>query len=144
MNGVPRSSDVVDAVEELVAGYAARRGTVLLRADDVARATSLIGDGIAASGIAEALDALQARRAIVVSEPGAWAAAGEAIAAQLRDAGSDGRCRHAAPGRGGQAAVGASRPRRATSPRLRVERGEPLVAIGGGALGDTAGFIAAT
>ena len=28
--------------------------------------------------------------------------------------------------------------------RLRVERGEPLVAIGGGALGDTAGFLAAT
>ena len=28
--------------------------------------------------------------------------------------------------------------------RLRVERGEPLVAIGGGALGDAAGFLAAT
>ena len=26
---------------------------------------------------------------------------------------------------------------------LRVERGEPLVAIGGGALGDSAGFLAA-
>ena len=28
--------------------------------------------------------------------------------------------------------------------RLRVERSEPLVAIGGGALGDAAGFLAAT
>ena len=28
--------------------------------------------------------------------------------------------------------------------RLRVERGEPLVAVGGGALGDAAGFLAAT
>jgi 3-dehydroquinate synthase len=28
--------------------------------------------------------------------------------------------------------------------RLRVERGEPIVAVGGGALGDTAGFLAAT
>ncbi len=28
--------------------------------------------------------------------------------------------------------------------RLRVERGDPIVAIGGGALGDTAGFLAAT
>jgi 3-dehydroquinate synthetase len=28
--------------------------------------------------------------------------------------------------------------------RLRVERGEPLIAVGGGALGDAAGFLAAT
>ena len=28
--------------------------------------------------------------------------------------------------------------------RLRAERGDPLVAIGGGALGDAAGFLAAT
>ena len=27
---------------------------------------------------------------------------------------------------------------------LRVERGEPIVAVGGGALGDAAGFLAAT
>ena len=47
-------------------------------------------------------------------------------------------------GRGGEAAGG----RRGRGARqlagLRAERGEPLVAIGGGALGDAAGFLAAT
>ena len=50
----------------------------------------------------------------------------------------------AAAGRGGQAPGGRSRRRRSELGRLRVERGEPLVAIGGGALGDAAGFLAAT
>ena len=55
-----------------------------------------------------------------------------------------GRAGPAAAGRGGEAAGGRSRTPPASSPRLRAERGEPLVAIGGGALGDAAGFLAAS
>ena len=58
--------------------------------------------------------------------------------------GLDGRAGHAPAGRGRQAARRSSSGRRASWRRLRVERGEPLVAIGGGALGDAAGFLAAT
>ena len=85
-----------------------------------------------------------ARRAILVSEPGAWAAVGERLAAALRARRLDGRDGHAARRARRPSAWRSSRRRRASSPRLRVERGEPLVAVGGGALGDAAGFLAAT
>ena len=48
-------------------------------------------------------------------------------------------CRRARPPSGSTS----WRPRPASWRRMRVERSEPLVAIGGGALGDTAGFLAA-
>ena len=54
-----------------------------------------------------------------------------------------GGARHAAAGRGGQAADVIEAAARDLA-RLRVERSEPLVAVGGGALGDAAGFLAAT
>jgi 3-dehydroquinate synthase len=78
-----------------------------------------------------------------VSEPGAWAAAGESIATGLRAAGWP--VEHLLLPQG-EAAKRLSVVEAAAGDlaRLRAERGEPLVAIGGGAVGDTAGFLAAT
>ena len=84
-----------------------------------------------------------ARRAILVSEPGAWAAAGASIAERLV---ADGWSIERVMLPQGEAAKRLSVVEDAARElaRLRVERGEPIVAIGGGALGDTAGFLAAT
>ena len=80
--------------------------------------------------------------AILVSEPGAWAAVGERLANGLRERGRE--VVHVLLPQGEAAkrlevVEGAAR----ELASLRVERSEPLVAIGGGALGDTAGFLAA-
>ena len=100
--------------------------------------------GIAADGVDEALRRLEARRAVLVSEPGAWArrrasARGDGLAAR----GLGGRDRQLPEGEAAKrlAVIEAAASELA---RLRVERDEPIVAIGGGALGDAAGFLAAT
>jgi len=144
LNGITEVPAVVDAVERLVgdAIVAPGAGTVLLRAD--ARIGSVVlGEGIAATEVGAALRRLEARRAILVSEPGAWAAAGETLAASLRGAGWP--VEHVRLPQG-EAAKRLAVVETAASElaRLRVERGEPIVAVGGGALGDTAGFLAAT
>jgi shikimate kinase/3-dehydroquinate synthase len=124
------------------AGGVVAAGDVLLRTDTrIGR--FLLGDGIAAAGVADALDALDARRAVVVSEPGAWDAAGVTIADGLR--------------RLGRPVVVVMLPNGEAAKRLpvieraadeladaRADRTDPIVAIGGGALGDAAGFLAAT
>ena len=117
-------------------------GTVLLRAE-TAIGRIVVGEGVAAAEVSAALRAADARRAILVSEPGAWAAAGEGLAAAL---GADGWTVERVMLPEGEAAKRLSVLETAASElaRLRAERGEPLVAIGGGALGDAAGFLAAT
>ena len=117
-------------------------GTVLLRADTPLGRYEA-GDGNAAAGVLAALASLEARRAILVSEPVAWEAAGAGIARALADAGlavdhvllptGEAAKRLSVIEQGARALAG-----------LRAERGDPLVAIGGGALGDAAGFLAAT
>ncbi|HUQ78684.1 MAG TPA: bifunctional shikimate kinase/3-dehydroquinate synthase [Patescibacteria group bacterium] len=143
MNGVAEMATVVERADDLLARLAARPGpTVLLRGHSLG-GDLVIGEGIAASVIGDSLRGLRARRAILVSEPGAWAAAGEAIATALADdgwpverillpQGEDAKRLAVIEDAAGQLA------------RLRAERGEPLVAIGGGALGDAAGFLAAS
>jgi shikimate kinase/3-dehydroquinate synthase len=140
VNGVAEVGGVVDAVEALVARGAAG-GTTLLRAStkigDV-----VLGEGIAPGAVSDELRRLGARRAILVSEPGAWAAFGEGLAASLRElgwaveelllpAGEDAKRLSVIEDAARELA------------RRRVERREPLVAVGGGALGDPAGFLAA-
>ena len=139
---------IVERIDELVGRAARRTGvgapgpTVLLRGRSLG-GDLVIGEGIAAAVVADALRGLRARRAILVSEPGAWDAAGEAIAAALADdgwpverillpQGESAKRMAVVEGAASQLAA------------LRAERGEPLVAIGGGALGDTAGFLAAS
>jgi shikimate kinase/3-dehydroquinate synthase len=142
IHGVTALATVVDRVEEIAARPRGSAGTRLLDAETgIGRV--VIGDGIATAAVAEALRRLEARRAIVISEPGAWVAAGERLHAAIGAAGFD-VVRVILPQ--GEAAktlevVGETARQLA---RLNVERREPIVAIGGGALGDTAGFIAAT
>jgi 3-dehydroquinate synthase len=102
----------------------------------------MLGAGIAAEAVATELDRVHARRAIVVSEPGAWEAVGERLASELTTRGHE-VVRVLLP-QGEDAkrlAVVEAAARELAA--LRVERSEVLVAVGGGALGDTAGFLAA-
>jgi len=140
--GVAEVRGVVDAVElRLGEGTAREGGTTLLRASTpIGRI--VLGHGIAIDALAAALDALQVSRAILVSEPGAWSAVGERLALGLTERGRE--VIHLLLPEGEAAkrldVVEAAARELAA---LRVERGEALVAVGGGALGDTAGFLAA-
>ncbi len=145
LNGVAELATIVERIDELVARGARATSpapTVQLRGRSLG-GDVVVGDGIAAATIADTLRGLRARRAILVSEPGAWAAAGEAIGAALSD---DGWAveRILLPQGEGAKRMTVVETAASELARLRVERGEPLVAIGGGALGDAAGFLAAS
>ena len=144
VRGVAELQSVVDAVDAEVeaARKQSEKGTILLQAETrIGR--MVIGDGIAGSALVAALKGLEARRALIVTEPGAWAAVGAEIEGALAESGLPIE-------RGdfpqGEAAKSMRVVEAAASElaRMRVERSEPLVAIGGGALGDAAGFLAAT
>ncbi len=142
--GVAEVAGVVAAVETQLAAWNAEAdgSTTLLRAvTPIGRID--VGDGIAAVAVCAALDRLGARRAIVISEPGAWAAVGEDLAAKL---GTASRMVVTVMLPQGESAkrLGVIDIAASDLARLHVERNEPLVAIGGGALGDAAGFLAAT
>jgi len=145
VNGVAEVTGVVEAAERIIAEAAAagsHRATTLLRAETrIGR--FVLGEGNAVEAVDEALRGLEARRAILVSEPGAWAAAGKSIAAGL--AAREWAVEELLLPQG-EEAKRLSVVEKAASElaRRRIERGEPLVAIGGGALGDAAGFLAAT
>ncbi len=139
INAVAEMSSVVAQVEALLA--AAPLGTTLLHAHTPIGELT-IGEGMGASALDGALRRLGARRAVLVSEPGAWGAAGEGIAAGLRSAGWAVDTLILPAGEDAKRLPIIEDAARQLA-RLRVERGEPLVAIGGGALGDPAGFLAA-
>jgi shikimate kinase/3-dehydroquinate synthase len=141
-SGVAEVHGVVDAVEaRLGGGGRDGTGTTLVRAQTpIGR--FVLGDGIAADALGTELDALGARRAILVSEPGAWAAAGERLASTLRERGREVVQVLLPEGEAAKRLAIVEDGARELA-RLRVERSEPLVAVGGGALGDTAGFLAA-
>jgi 3-dehydroquinate synthetase/shikimate kinase len=144
IGGVAEVNTVVDAVEVRRRAWIAagdHRTTLVRATTPLGRLT--IGDGIAGNGIREALDRLEARRAIIVSEPGAWSAVGPALTHALA---SDERPLETVLLPQGEAAKRLSAIEAAASElaRLRVGRDEPMVAVGGGALGDAAGFLAAT
>jgi 3-dehydroquinate synthetase/shikimate kinase len=132
------------AVAETVAGLAApgpAEGTRLLDAQTrIGRI--VLGERIATEAVAEALEGLGATRAILVSEPGAWSAIGATIADGLRARGLPIETVMLPEGEAAKrlSVVEEAAGRLAA---LRAERGEPLVAIGGGALGDAAGLLAA-
>jgi shikimate kinase/3-dehydroquinate synthase len=141
VNSVAEVASVVEAVDRL-AGLGPAAGTILLRAS-TRIGDIVIGEGIASATVAATLRRIEARRAILVSEPGAWAAAGERLADDLH---RDGWTIGTVLLPGGEEAKRLSVVEKAARElaRMRVERGEPIVAIGGGALGDAAGFLAAT
>jgi len=142
--GVTEVHGVVESVDERIAGRIAEgagNGTTLLRAT-TAIGRVVVGEGIAAAAVAAELEALRTPRAILVSEPGAWAAVGERLATDLAAQGRE--VTHillpeGEPAKRLEIVESAARELAA----LRVERGDVLVAVGGGALGDVAGFLAA-
>ena len=145
LNGASEVGTLVERVDEIAAdrhGPDSTAATVLLRAD-TASGHIVLGEGIAAAEVGAALRRAGARRAILVSEPGAWTAAGAGIAERLA---ADGWSVERVMLPEGEAAKRLAVVEAAARDlaALRAERGEPLVAIGGGALGDAAGFLAAT
>jgi 3-dehydroquinate synthetase/shikimate kinase len=144
LNGVAELATIVERIDALAAARVTGRSepTVLLRGRSLS-GDLVIGDGILASVVSDALRGLRARRAILVSEPGAWGAVGDGLGADLR---GDGWTVDDVLLPQGEAAKRLTVIEEAAGQlaTLRVERGEPLVAIGGGALGDAAGFLAAT
>jgi 3-dehydroquinate synthetase/shikimate kinase len=140
VNGLAPVGQVVEAVERIVA-QPRPAGTVLLdAATPIGRI--VLGDGIAGRLLVEQLGLLGVRRALIVSEPGAWEAVGAGIVSALEAADLPFEL-GVFPG--GEAAKRLALIEHAASAlaELRVERGEPLIAVGGGALGDSAGFLAA-
>ena len=139
--GMTEVNSVVEAVEQAVPA-APTNGVLLLRAETVI-GRIVIGEYIAGGTIAAELTRLGARRAIVITEPGAWAATGAAIGGPIRAVGLDLELVMLPQGEAAKRLAVVEQAASELS-RLRVERSEPIVAMGGGALGDTAGFIAAT
>jgi 3-dehydroquinate synthetase/shikimate kinase len=147
LNSAAEVNTLVERIEDLADNHRstteAATGDVLLRAD-TAIGQLVIGEGIAASEVAGVLDGIAARRAIIVSEPGAWAAVGQELAAALV-AGTGRSVEEILLPQGEDAKrLSVIEDAARQLARLRVERREPLIAVGGGALGDAAGFLAAT
>ncbi|MEO8208663.1 MAG: bifunctional shikimate kinase/3-dehydroquinate synthase [Chloroflexota bacterium] len=140
--GMAEVNGVVDAVDRAVELATAVPGTVLLRAETTIGRV-LIGEGIAGRVVIEELRRLQAGRALIVTEPGAWASVGASLQAAIESAGFEVQIVTLPQGESAKTmAVVAGAARELA--RLRVERSEPLIAVGGGDLGDAAGFLAAT
>jgi 3-dehydroquinate synthetase/shikimate kinase len=143
LNSASELTTLVERIDELAAARAADPdATVVLRADTVSGHV-VIGHGIAAVEVAAALRRAAVERAILVSEPGAWSAAGERLASALA---ADGFAIERVMLPQGEDAKRLSVVEAASRELagMRAERREPLVAVGGGALGDAAGFLAAT
>ena len=141
VNGVAEMAAVLSAVERLLASGPATSTTLLRASTKIGDV--VVGEGIAPAAVAATLRRLEARRAVIVSEPGAWEAFGAGVADALRA--------DAWPVEVVQLPAGEEAKRLQVIEdaardlaRLRVERREPLIAIGGGALGDPAGFLAAS
>jgi len=141
LNAVAEMRTVVDAADE-AARVAASAGTVLLRAD-TSIGSIVLGTSIAAGEVDAALRELGARRAVIVSEPGAWEAVGRALADAVGQLGLTVESVLLPSGEAAKSLAVVETAARQLL-RLRVERGEPIVAVGGGALTDVAGFLAAT
>ena len=144
LSGVQEVAQVVERVDQWLADRATHEPatTTLLDAiTPIGRVT--LTDGAIWTGVDDALRRLEARRAVIVSEPGAMAAVGDGLTAALRDAGWTVEVVLLPEG---EAAKRLAVIETAASDlaRLRVGRDEPIVAVGGGALGDAAGFLAAT
>jgi shikimate kinase/3-dehydroquinate synthase len=138
----------VNQVVETIDGWLADRHPTTADGATLLDTTTPIGrivltDGGAGPALEDALRRLEARRVIAVSEPGADAAVGSALVAALRAAGWTVE-RVTLPKGEAAKRLGVVETAASELARLRVERDEPIVAIGGGALGDAAGFLAAS
>lgn len=140
LNAVAEVGSVLEAVDRLIAAGPSA-GTVVLRAETpLGRIT--LGEHHAGATLVEALGRLDATRAIVLTEPVAWGAVAGAIEPALAEAGLPISLVELPTGEAAKALPVVETVTRRLA-ELRVERREPIVAVGGGALGDTAGFVAA-
>jgi len=117
------------------------QSVTVLRAD-TALGRVEIGYGIAATAVSAALTRGGARRAILLAEPRTWEVAGADIAAHLTAEGWPVERILLPRGENAKRLHVVEDTCRALA-RLHVDRKETLVAIGGGALTDAAGFVAA-
>ena len=117
-------------------------GVTLLRADTAVGHVE-IGYGMAAEAVGAALTRGEARRAILIAEPRTWRVAGAGIAAALSAGGWPIETIILPRGESAKRMRVVEEACRKLA-RLHVDRRETLVAIGGGALTDAAGFVAAT
>ena len=140
VNGVAEMAGVVAAVERLL--EAGPSTSTLLLHGSTRIGEVVVGEGIAATALGATLRRLGARRAVIVSEPGAWAAFGAGVSDGLRGEGWPVDVVMLPAGEAAKRLPVIEEAARALA-GLRVERREPLVAIGGGALGDPAGVLAA-
>ena len=141
VNALAEPAGVAGTIETLIAAGPPSGPTRLLDAETrIGR--FVIGEGIAADGIADALDRFEASRAIVASEAGAWSAIGSDLTARLVERGHPVELVELPSGEAAKKLAAVETAGR-TLARLRVDRTEPLVAVGGGALGDSAGVLAA-
>ncbi len=144
-SGVAEVRGVVETLDnrlDALGPMIAIQGATLLHAETpIGR--FVLGEGIAHDALVDALERLSARRAILVSEPGAWAAVGQGLSDALEASGVRVVSVMLPQGEDAKRLAVIETASRELA-RLRVERGEPLVAIGGGALGDATGFLAAT
>ena len=141
VDGTGRLEDVAGRVAALLE-RAAPEGTRLLLAETSIGRIDL-GRGHAVRALVEALAVIGARRVTLASEPGAWRLHGIRLAAALEAAGIEALPLMLPGGERAKtlSAWGAAVRELA---RRRMERGDPIVAVGGGAVGDAAGFLAAT
>jgi shikimate kinase/3-dehydroquinate synthase len=139
--GAAASQDGISIALEDLASQGPSDAVPLLRADTAIGRVE-IGQGNAAEAVSDALRRQNARRAILLSEPKAWAVAGAAVAEKL---GADGWAVERIMLPRGESAKRLSVVERVCRElaRLRVDRRETVVAIGGGALTDAAGYAAA-
>ncbi len=148
VDGSGRAEDVAGRLADRLA-TPAPEGTRLLAATTAVGRLD-IGAGHAARATAEALTTLRAGRATMASEPEAWRHHGERLASAIGGSTTS-------VGTGTMEILPLLLPRGEAAKTMaayeaalrelatrRMERGEPIIACGGGALGDTAGFLAAT
>jgi 3-dehydroquinate synthetase/shikimate kinase len=144
VTGVAEVSSVVAAVEAHLAlrdGHMDPGATLLAAATPIGRI--VLGYGIAGRSVDEALGRLEARRAVIVTEPRAWEAVGAPIVDALAAAGRE-LVTVMLPEGGAAKRLAVIETAASELARARIARDEPIVALGGGALGDAAGFLAAT
>jgi 3-dehydroquinate synthetase/shikimate kinase len=141
ISGLTRVDDIMRAVEGGLGDGPSQTVTVLRAETAIGHVE--IGYGIAANAVSAALTRGAATRAILLSEPGAWEVAGSGIAVALAAEGWPVERIILPRGENAKRLHVVEDACRALA-RLHVDRKETLVAIGGGALTDVSGFIAAT
>jgi 3-dehydroquinate synthase len=103
----------------------------------------IIGEGVVQRGMTELLEPWKARRPALVTDDNVRPMHADRLAGTLRRAGFDPVVVSFPPGEASKAwecAVGIYRQLLGA----RIERGDPVIAVGGGVVGDIAGFVAST